>query len=203
MRRMDVPGKPNYPRELSSPVSPFTFDAEGPRPFFPTVCLKTHWDPGMILARTLPNEYVPQALDPRPWAKICLQYTTSGENGPAPIVPEDTFLPSGGKFYPASKYAEAIDAESLLRRQDRPLGTCDKDQYYPRKNGDMYTQRALVPHFNNVDSGRISELALPKVARNVSEYECRAQADAINMSLSPKMFFNATKQNRYALKGRV
>jgi len=200
---MDVPGKPNYPTELSSPVSPFTFQGEGPRPFFPPVCLKTHWDPTMVIKRTLPSEYVPQALDPRPWAKICLEYTTTGENQPAPDVPMSTVLPSGGQFYPASRYSAAIDAESLLRRQDRPLGTCDGEQFYPNKRGDMYNQQVLVPVTPPSNSPLVSELGLPRVARNVSEYECRAQDDAVNMSLSPKMFFNATKQSRYALKGKV
>ena len=200
---MDVPGKPNYPTELSSPVSPFTFQGEGPRPFFPPVCLKTHWDPTMVIKRTLPSEYVPQALDPRPWAKICLEYTTTGENQPAPDVPMSTVLPSGGQFYPASRYSAAIDAESLLRRQDRPLGTCDDEQFYPNKGGDMYNQRILIPSTLPSNSPLVSELGLPRVARNVSEYECRAQDDAVNMSLSPKMFFNATKQSRYSLKGKV
>jgi len=200
---MDVPGKPNYPTEKSSPVSPFTFEAEGPRPFFPAVCLKTHWDPTMILKRTLPTEYVPQALDPRPWVKVCLEYTTSGENGPAPYVAPDVVLPSGGEFYPASRYAQAIDAESLLRRQDRPLGTCDDEQFYPNKKGDMYVANALVPGSAPSNSPMVSELALPQVARDVREYPCRAENDAVNMSLSPRLFFNSTKQDRYALKGKV
>ena len=200
---MNVPGRPNYPRELSSPVSPFEFGSEGPRPFFPPVCLKTHWDPTMIIHRTLPSEYVPQALDPRPWAKICLEYVTTGENQPAPHVAESTFLPSGGQFYPSSKYADAIDAESLLRRQDRPLGTCDDEQFYPDKGGDMYNQRHLVPYENNVDPSRISELALPKAARHVREYACRARNDVVNTSLSTRLFNNTTKQDRYALLGKV
>ena len=200
---MDVPGKSNYPTEKSSPVSGFSFDNEGPRPFFPAVCLKTHWDPTMILKHTLPTQYVPQALDPRPWVKVCLEYTTSGENGPAPEIPADVVLPSGGEFYPASRYAQAIDAESRLRRQDRPLGTCDEEQYYPNKTGDMYVPNALVPSSVPSSSPMVSELGLPRVARNVSEYPCRAQDDAVNISLSPRIFFNATKQDRYALKGRV
>ena len=200
---MDVPGKSNYPTEKSSPVSPFTFEAEGPRPFFPAVCLKTHWDPTMILKRTLPTEYVPQALDPRPWVKVCLEYTTSGENQPAPYVSPDVVMPTGGEFYPASRYSQAIDAESLLRRQDRPLGTCDAEQFYPNKAGDMYNSRLLVPTPKSMNSSLTSELALPRVARNVSEYPCRAQDDAVNMSLSPRLFFNSTKQDRYALKGKV
>jgi hypothetical protein len=156
----------------------------------------------MILKRTLPTQYVPQALDPRPWVKVCLEYTTSGENQPAPDVPADVVLPSGGAFYPASRYSEAIDAESELRRQDRPLGTCDAEQFYPNLKGDMYNQRPIVS-YTPTGSPFVAELALPKVARNIQEYACRAQDDAVNMSLSPRMFFNSTKQDRYALKGRV
>ena len=199
---MDVPGKGDFPQEKSSPVSPFTFEGEGPRPFFPSVCLRTHWDPTMIIKRTLPNEYVPQALDPRPWVKVCLQYTTSGENQPAPYVDPSIVLPSGGEFYPASRYMEAIDSESLLRRQDRPLGTCDDEQFYPNMRGDMYNQRVLID-YNPTSSPFVAELALPRVARNVEEYACRAEEDALNMSLSPRMFYNTTKQDRYALKGKV
>jgi hypothetical protein len=156
----------------------------------------------MIIKRTLPNEYVPQALDPRPWVKVCLQYTTSGENQPAPYVDPNIVLPSGGEFYPASRYMEAIDSESLLRRQDRPLGTCDEEQFYPNMRGDMYNQRAIID-YNPTSSPFVAELALPRVARNVEEYACRAEEDAVNMSLSPRMFYNTTKQDRYALKGKV
>jgi hypothetical protein len=179
---MDVPGKGDPPLSLSSPVSPFTFNGEGPSPFFPAVCLKTHWDPTMIIKRTLPTEYVPQALDPRPWVKVCLQYTTSGDNQPAPDIPADVVLPSGGAFYPASR--------------------CDAEQFYPNGHGDMYSQRPLVS-YEPTDSPFVAELALPRVARNVQEYACRAQDDAVNISLSPRIFFNSTKQDRYALKGRV
>jgi hypothetical protein len=112
-------------------------------------------------------------------------------------------MPTGGEFYPASRYAQAIDAESLLRRQDRPLGTCDDEQFYPNNNGDMYVANALVPGSAPSNSPMVSELALPQVARDVREYPCRAENDAVNMSLSPRLFFNSTKQDRYALKGKV
>ena len=198
-----VPGKPNHPMELGSLTNVANFDAEGPRPFFPPVCLQSHWDPTKIIQRTLPTDYVPQALGPRPWAKICLEYTTSGSNEPAPAVTESTVLPMGGETYPSSRYTAAIDNESLLRRLDRPLGTCDEEQYYPNKRGDMFNQRLIVPQRVTTDPSKISELALPRVARTIQEYECRAQDDVINMSLSTKRFNNATKQDKYALKGRV
>lgn len=198
-----VPGKPNHPLELGSLTNAANFADEGPRPFFPPVCLGTHWDPTKIIQRTLPTEYVPQALDPRPWAKICLEYTTTGENGPAPYVSEAVVLPMGGQFYPSSRYSAAVDAESLLRRMDRPLGTCDDDQYYPNKGGDMYNQRLIVPQRITTDPSKISELALPRVARTITEYECRAKDDVRNIALSGRLFNNATKQDRYALLGKV
>lgn len=202
---MEFSGPPNYPREGGSLVSPSPLTSEGPRPFFPPVCLKTHWDPTAILSRTLPTEYIAQALDPRPWAKICLQYTTTGENSPGPDVDHSIVFPSGGGSIagPASRYSEAIDRESALRRLDRPLGTCEQDQFEPNKNGDMYNSRILVPHLRNVDPNKIMEVAFPKVLMNVGPYDCRAQEDTINMQLSTRLFNNTTKQDRYKLKGKV
>jgi len=198
-----VPGKPNHPMEFGSLTNVSNFPDEGPRPFFPPVCLKTHWDPTKIIQRTLPNEYVPQALDPRPWVKICLEYNTSGENRPAPDILDSAVLPMGGSVYPTSRYTAAIDDESVLRRLDRPLGTCDEEQYYPNRGGDMFNQRILVPHRITTDPSKISELALPRVARTIQEYECRAKDDVINTSLSSRRFNNATKQDRYGLRGKV
>jgi len=101
------------------------------------------------------------------------------------------------------EYTAAIDNESALRRLDRPLGTCDEDQYYPNKGGDMFNQRLLLPRRITTDSSKISELALPRVARTIKEYECRARDDVVNMALSGRRFNNATKQDRYALLGKV
>ena len=199
---MEFSGPMNYPREGGSPVSVAQISGEGPRPFHPPMCLKTHWDPGMILKRTLPTSYVAQALDPRPWAKICMQYTTTGEDGPAPEVDSSVVLPSGGQFYPASRYAESIDNESLLRRLDRPLGKCDTDNYEPDINGDMYNSRLLVHRSPNI-SERIQEVAFPKVLIHDGAYQCRKNEDVLNMGLSEHLFNNATKQDRYKLLGKV
>lgn len=191
----------NYPRDLGSPVSPVPFGSEGPRPFYPPVCLKTHWDPTAILKHTLPTGYVPQALDPRPWTRICMEYTTAGEQEAAPTVGSGTTLPSGGQFYPNSRYAAAIDNESRLRALDRPLGTCEKEQFAPNINGDMFNSRILVPD-NSVpnDPKRIHEIAFPRVLLRAGPYDCREQNDRLNMSLaSDYVFNNATKQDRYKL----
>ena len=36
-------------------------------PFFPAVCLSTHWDPTRIYARTVPTQLVSLPLDFRPY----------------------------------------------------------------------------------------------------------------------------------------
>lgn len=203
---MQVDGPPNYPRERGSPVGTSDITSEGPSPFYPAVCLKTHWDPTAILKRTLPTEYVPQALDPRPWTKICLDYVTTGENSPGPNVPASVVLSASGgdgARGPANRYLEAIDNESLLRRMDRPLGTCDDEQFLPNIQGDMYNSRVMKPQIQNVNPRMISEVAFPKVLMSMGPYDCREQNDELNISLSPRLFNNTTKQDKYKLVGKV
>lgn len=156
----------------------------------------------MILKRTLPEAPVEQALDPRPWTKVCMDYVTAGEDVPAPQVAAGAVLPSGGQFYPASRYLAAIDNESALRRLDRPLGTCDKDQYYPPLGGDMYNSRLLVHRSARTDR-LVGELEFPKVLLKTEPYPCRHEMDVQNIGLSDRVFLNATKQDRYKLLGKA
>lgn len=189
----------SYPREGGSPAYALPLQREGPADFFPPVCLKSHWDPTSILRRTLPSQYVPQPLDPRPWTRICMEYTTAGEQEPAPSVPASTVLPNGGQFYPPGRYQAAIDSESQLRRLDRPLGTCDAEQWEPSSAGDMFDSRVLVPRSGSIsDPAKIQELAYPRALLRSGPYECRDQQDVVNLTLSSDFVFNnATKQDRY------
>lgn len=201
----EVPTPPmNFPRERGSPTYDGPLQSEGPKPFYPPVCLQSHWDPTAILARTLPQGYVPQPTDPRPWTRICMEYTTAGEQMPAPPVNPSIDMPSGGQFYPPGRYSAAIDSESALRRLDRPLGLCEANQWEPELGSDMYDSRKLVPRRSvPSDPRRIQEVAFPKALLRSGPYECRAKADALNMSLgSDYMFNNATKQDRYKLMGK-
>ena len=122
-----------YPTLGSSMVSPVPIEPATTKPLFPPVCLKYHWDPTMILSRTLPQgPSVSLPLDPRPWTKVCLSYVNSGDSQEqAPMPPPSMVFPSGGEFYPPNRYSQAIGNESLLRRLDRPLGTCDAVQWEP------------------------------------------------------------------------
>jgi hypothetical protein len=196
-------GTMNYPKERGSLVGTSPTVSEGPTPFYPSMCIKSHWDATAILRKTLPTEHIAQALDPRPWARICMEYTTTGEDSPAPPVNPSAVLPNGGQFYPISRYMAAIDDESKLRRLDRPLEICETDQFQPNINGDMYDGRLLVPTRRRPTNAMVEEIAFPKVLMTAGPYDCRNDMDKQNMDLSHKLFFNATKQDKYKLKGKV
>ena len=189
----------SYPRERGSPVLDLPLKMEGPTDFFPAVCLQSHWDPTAILKRTLPEGYVPQPTDPRPWTRICMEYTTAGEQYPAPETNPNIVMPNGGQFYPPNRYAEAIDNESKLRALDRRLGTCEGNQWEPTLQSDMFNSRILVP--DNVapsDPSKIQELAYPKALLRSGPYDCREMNDKYNTLVSSDYLFNnATKQDRY------
>ena len=190
----------NFPRVNGTPLQtlPLGPGEEDPHKVFPPVCLQTHWDPTMILRHSLPTEHLTMPMDPRPWTRICMEYTTAGENQPAPTVPSNVALPSGGQFYPPSRYQEAIDNESALRRLDRQLGTCETDQFKPSLTGDMFNARQLLPARSQVpDSRFVSELAMPQALLRNGPYPCREEADLVNMSRAKLLFNNATKQARY------
>lgn len=195
---MDSIPSMNYPRDKGSPVLALPLNSEGPADFFPPVCLQSHWDPTAILRRTLPDGYVPQSTDPRPWTRICMEYTTAGEQDEAPAVDPSIVMPNGGSTYPASKYMEAIDNESKLRALDRPLGTCEGNQWEPTLRSDMYNARALIPERKGSMSNRIEELAYPRALLRNGPYDCRAENDAYSIqTTSDYLFNNATKQDRY------
>ncbi len=190
----------NYPRNNGTPVQPYPFgNAAPPDTMFPPVCLKYHWDPTAILRHSLPDTTtsLPLPTDPRPWTRICMEYTSAGTNEEAPSIPDNVALPSGGQFYPPNRYSAAIDAESKLRRLDRPLGTCEADQYEPNPRGDLFNPRLVIPDRKQPDSRFVSELSFPQALLRAGPYPCRAEADAENLSRSGKLFNNATKQDKY------
>lgn len=188
----------NYSAEASSS---FPIESSKTAPFFPPVCLTSHWDPTAMLRRIVPQgPSVPLPMDFRPWSKVCLNYRTAGpiEDAAAPAPPAGMVFGPGGEFYPPSRYSSAIDNESRLRRLDRPLGTCDKDQYEPNKRGDMYVGGLLVPRTYVPTSKMVDELSMPKVLiRPTGGYVCRREDDSANIARSGLLFNNATKQDRY------
>jgi hypothetical protein len=197
---MELTSTDPTPRLGNSTTNRANFGSSSTQPFFPPVCLTYHWDPTAILRRVVPEGVpVSLALDPRPWAKVCLEYVNSGQSSEvAPTPPKDMVFPSGGEFYPPTRYSSAIDNESLLRRLDRPLGTCDAQQYEPNQRGDMYVSNQLVPDRRYAPStDMVNELSMPKALIRGGPYDCRLEADKNNWSRSTSLFNNATKQQRY------
>jgi len=188
--------------DLTQTEETYPFGNEGPVPFFPPVCLKSHWDPTERLRHILPElrpgeMTAPLPLDFRPYTKVCLNYTTSGPAEMPETPTSNIVYPPGGEFYPPGRYAAAIDKESALRRLDRPLGTCDGDQYMPNEGGDMFRTNTLVPDRKKPETRFIQELAYPQALMRAGPYPCREEADQLNWSKSDRPFFNATKQERY------
>lgn len=167
------------------------------QPFFPAVKISCHWDPTRIYARSVPTSLVALPVDFRPYAKICQEYRTTAPEQRAPEVSNDVVFPMGGEVYPPTRYLNSIDKESLLRRLDRPLGTCDDKQYQPPAEGDMYRDRMLVPESKTPMSRFVSELSMPQALLRTGAYHCREQADQHNWDRSPRLFNNSTKQDRY------
>jgi hypothetical protein len=183
---------------LQKPSSFPFLDASVQNPdLFPPVCIRSHWDPTKIIARTLPQTLVSTPLDPRPWTKVCLNYVTSQDFEEAPRPADNTVFPMGGSVYPPTRYREAIDQESELRRLDRPLGTCQREEYTPSYSGSLYRAGTTIPDKGPVSDMFIQELAFPKACIRTGPYPCRQEAEEAAWVKSNRMFNNTTKQDRY------
>jgi hypothetical protein len=191
------------PMQGGSPAGTNPIQDSPTKPFFPPVCLSTHWDPTRIFARSVPTQHVNLPIDFRPYTKVCLDYRTSAPEQAAPEVSDDVVFPGGGDVYPPTRYINNIDKESLLRRLDRPLGTCDPAEYEPPQNGDMYVDSMMVPKTPKNSSKFINELAMPQALLRDGPYYCRAEADKKNWDRSPRLFNNTTKQDRYRAPASV
>ena len=185
------------PFQKGSATESYPMQGSSKKPFFPPVCLSSHWDPTQIYKRSVPIQQVQLPVDFRPYTKVCLEYRTSAVGQQAPYVADDVVFPQGGEVYPPDRYLRAVDKESLLRRLDRPLGTCDEKQYMPPQNGDMYVDRMLVPASKKPPSQFVEEISMPKALLRAGTYQCRQEADERNWSRSTRLFNNATKQDRY------
>ena len=184
-------------------AEPYPFIAAGTAAeLYPPMCLRTHWDPTMILRHTLPDQgkgqSLPLPMDFRPYVKVCMNYVTSAPAEQAPLPPRDVVFPMGGEFYPPGRYANAIDNESKLHYLDRRLDRwCQTQEWVPGLRSDMYVPGATVPRTNTPNSAFVQELAMPQAVLREEAYACRSADDKTNWSKSPRLFNNPTKQDRY------
>lgn len=175
-------------------------------------CAPRHWDPTMIFRRSVPGGMQDNSLslpmDPRPWAKICLQYVNSGPAEPAPAVPPTMVLPGASEFYPPGRYSAAINDESLLRRLDRPLnndllpgrGSCFPQQYTLPETSDALQQYVLLPPQQPPKSKMVRDLADPPVLQHLGQYKCSEEAMICNLRGAPRIFNNFTSLSKYQQK---
>jgi hypothetical protein len=193
MRETLYPSNPE--KELLENIGSYPFNSVGGA--IPPLKVCPHWDPTKMLSHILPDHKIAVPLSFRPLTKICTQYTTTG---PVEALPAtgDIVFPSGGSLHPPNRYSEAIDNESRLRRQDRPLGISERKQYVPDLNGEMFQSRIFLGKSSAPTSKMIDELSMPKVALNVGPYNCRVQQDIRNIAATPNLFNNSTKMQKYS-----
>jgi len=210
---LEIRQPPPFPGPAFSPVEaklPTQGGAHAEYPFkpsegtnqgmFPPVCLRTHWDPEKIIRRTLPSKELAVPLEPRPWTKICMEYVTSQDFEDAPRPDNNLVMPGGGVNYPPSRFREAVDNESLLRRLDRPLGECPSKEYMVPLSGNLFRPNSTVPDRTQPSTRFIQELSFPMACIRTDDYACRKEAHNDSYSRSNKLFNNATKQDRYQPK---
>jgi len=192
----------SYPRQRGTPVETYPIQGSKTTPFYPPVAIRSHWDPTMVYKLTVPGQHVGLPVGFRPWTRVCMEYKTTGPVERLPQVPDSVVFPSGGEAgrVPPQRWSEHIDQDSLTRRLDRPLGTCETKQYEPSRTGDLFQQRTLIPDRRQPTTQFINELAMPQALLRTGPYDCRAQVDTMNMDKSTRLFNNATKQDRYTPK---
>lgn len=191
----------------------------GPRTWqeaFPPVCIRTHWDPTMIVESVLPQAglHANLAIDPRESFRICTSYyapdrkSVSGPSSlalaadtPLPIPPElrggarrpirghGVFFPPGGAASLGFPYKGfQSDAESDLLRLDEPLTKCSKGRYMPRNGLPASTEgvTGIEPRVP-LDSDFVSAMA---------HAGCREADDVEAAARSSRLFFNPTRYDR-------
>lgn len=140
----------------------------------------------------MPDRQAALPLSFRPMTKICMDYVTSAAPEPLPASGNMVY-PPGGQIYPPDRYLAAIDNESLLRRQDRPLGTCEKDQWLPSPRGELFQSSVPMSMTPAPTSRMIDELSMPKVLIKPTSNKCR-----IEQTPRDRLpFNNATKMQKY------
>lgn len=169
------------------------------------VCVQPHWDANAIFRYSIPQDMqVPVPLTPRPYTKVNLQYKTSAPFEAPPPVPDNFVIQGAANNFPPQRYQANIDAESALERLDRPLnrdpvpGDCEGIPYYlPSEKGNMFNQRWLLnPPTPPIDT-TMGELEVPKVLRDLGAYGCYSKELACDVAYNNKMWFNATKLQKY------
>jgi hypothetical protein len=188
---------------------------DNPQIFSP--CPSSHWDPTTIYKKhtvpllpdnTTPNTMLP--MDPRPWARISLEYRNSGSSEETvQSPPQQTVFPNGGSHYPPSRYYEAINVENDLHRLGRPLERDIFDTYTPgpaiqsmgfyvpsprTKLSAMARNMADPPILEQIGANPCMTAELGCMKYNLAS--CSSSSELACMAAGP-LWFHATKQEKY------
>jgi hypothetical protein len=179
---------------------------------FPPACLRTHWDPTMVVKHVLPDFYAAGTLDPRPAAKICFAYHySSAGDAPLPAEPRSTLPPTppqflgglhapgptvGGAVWPPGGHAKInfpsrgykVDVETDVQRIDEPLTKCAEKRFIPP--GGVPAPRDFT------DAVEGSSPPGPPEVLGGPRAGCREADDAEAWARSDRLFFNPTKYDR-------
>ena len=182
---------------------------------FPPACLRTHWDPTMVVKHVLPDFRIGgELMDPRPAAKICFQYhhTSAGDaplkgefqyevpptplqflggpHRPQPAGGRGGTIPVGGAAslgFPYKNYRAGVETDLL--RVDEPLTKCAEKRYIP-------VGGTPAPSIStNVVPGS-EPIQKPEVLDAHKTTGCRAADDAAAWARSDRLFFNPTRYDR-------
>ncbi len=169
-------------------------------------CEQPHWNAHELYKKyTIPDDRViGLPMPPRPYSRICLEYKTTAEFTKPPPVPEDMIFYGASSKYPPQRYIKNIDAESELERLYYPLSRdpLPKDApeakvYIPSEGGPLYTQRFLVPPARPTRNQMLAELEVPSVLLDMKGYGCREAELAFDQAANQKIWFNASRQEKY------
>lgn len=200
---------PYYPSKLDG------FYDTGPKTVkdaFPPACLRTHWDPTMVVKHVLPDFYVSQALDPRPASKICFAYHhASAGDAPLPTEAPPTVPPTppqflgglqrppptvGGKVFPPggrpdlgfpfAGYRPGVETD--LFRIDERLTRCAEKRYVPPAGVPVAEDSTnVIPGSRPIQAPEV--LSGPHAG-------CREADDRAAWLRSDRLYFNPTRYDR-------
>jgi len=192
---------------------------------FPPICLRSHWDPTMLVRHVLPERLNPykQPLDPRPSTKISTGYYSEGA-GDAPLqapIPENTrvpippalllserrpwtpytgvpYLPPGGtagRGVPFAAYN--ADAESDTQLLAYPLVRCPQGKFMPTEADIAAAQlQKPVPDAPARPDGPYAPDRNNAAIPPRQPTGCREADDREAWNRSARTFFNPTKYDR-------
>lgn len=168
-------------------------------------CAPPHWDANAIFRYSVPQDIqVSLPITPRPYAKICLEYKTSAPFEQAPEVSDDFVVQGAANNFPPQRYIANVDAESALERLDRPLNRDPVPSdvpgipyFLPNEKGDMFNQRLLLNPTRPPLDNTMAELEIPKAIRDINGYGCYNKELTCDVAFNNKMWFNATRLQKY------